>query len=89
MQYAKGRIRLLCKGADSVIFRRLAKGDPIRDITDAHLHVFGSSGLRTLCVAVADLSQDRFDAWYATFREASLAMDDREAKVISEWCGVM
>lgn len=63
----EGKIKLFCKGADSVIYERLCpisleNSDPeqnslddFRDITLEHLEAFASEGLRTLCFAVADI----------------------------------
>jgi phospholipid-translocating ATPase len=46
------RLFLLCKGADNVIFERLAPGnEEIKKKTDADLQYFAGEGLRTLCLA--------------------------------------
>jgi len=46
------RLLLLCKGADNVIFERLAPGnEENKKKTDADLQYFASGGLRTLCLA--------------------------------------
>lgn len=48
----ENRIFLLCKGADNVIFERLAKGnDELKKKTDSDLQYFAGEGLRTLCLA--------------------------------------
>lgn len=54
-----GEIKLYCKGADSVIYPRLAGGEHARfaDATLAHLELFACDGLRTLVFAVADISE--------------------------------
>lgn len=47
-----GRLVLYCKGADSVIYERLADGqDMVRDRTREDMEAFANGGLRTLCVA--------------------------------------
>lgn len=62
----EGKIKLFCKGADSVIYERLSPpsiedNDPeqgisdFRDVTLEHLEAFATDGLRTLCFAVADI----------------------------------
>ena len=54
-----GRIQLMCKGADTVIYERL--GDPrFKDVTLSHLAEFASEGLRTLCLAVADIPEQEY-----------------------------
>ncbi len=49
----EGRIFLLTKGADNVIFERLKPGasDELREVTGDHLDSFASEGLRTLTLA--------------------------------------
>lgn len=52
----KQQIKL--QGADTVIYERLsANGRAFADTTLKHLEEFAQSGLRTLCFAVADLSE--------------------------------
>ena len=50
-----GRILLLTKGADNIIFDRLKKGDAgndgLKEITGKHLDEFAGEGLRTLTLA--------------------------------------
>ncbi|KAG6460163.1 hypothetical protein O3G_MSEX011818 [Manduca sexta] len=52
-----GGIKLYCKGADSVVYPRLARGPaaPHAPATLAHLEHFAAEGLRTLVFAQADL----------------------------------
>lgn len=51
-----GRLLLLSKGADSVIFERLREGDEqLRSETEAHLDEFANEGLRTLTLAYKEL----------------------------------
>lgn len=51
-----GEIKLLCKGADTVIYERLStQGQKYGEITLSHLEHFATEGLRTLCCAVADV----------------------------------
>lgn len=48
----EGRIVLFTKGADNVIFERLAPGkDDLKKLTEGHLEDFANDGLRTLCLA--------------------------------------
>ena len=48
----KGRYLLLSKGADNVIFERLAGGqDVLKQETESHLSEFANGGLRTLTLA--------------------------------------
>ncbi len=38
-------------------------------------------GYRTLCIAEKELTVDEYSAWNEDFHEASVALDDREAKI--------
>ena len=51
---------LLCI-KDSVIYGRLKPGDPLAEMTDTHLKVFASSGLRTLCISEATLEKEFYE----------------------------
>jgi phospholipid-translocating ATPase len=65
------RLFLLCKGADNVIFERLADGnDENKKKTDADLQYFAGEGLRTLCLGYRVLEGQSFTAgeiFYALF----------------------
>ena len=64
-----GRIKVLCKGADSVIYERLANKpedsltnvEEYADVTLQHLENFASEGLRTLCFASADVPENKYE----------------------------
>ena len=43
---------------DSVILERLQLRDPFRDVTENVLQQFAEEGLRTLCLAEVDLTED-------------------------------
>ena len=51
-----GKIILFCKGADSIIYSRLKRGEQaeLRKTTAEHLEMFAREGLRTLCIAQRD-----------------------------------
>jgi hypothetical protein len=60
-----GKLVLYCKGADNVIFPRLAK-DPVAEaLLNDHLRTFANEGLRTLVLARRDLPEDEYEAWRA------------------------
>ncbi|KAK4777885.1 hypothetical protein SAY87_018072 [Trapa incisa] len=81
-RYPGGRLVLYCKGADSVIYERLADGnDDIKKITREHLEQFGSAGLRTLCLAYRDLSPEVYESWNEKFIQAKSSLRDREKKL--------
>eukprot|EP01103_Thecamoeba_quadrilineata_P017326 TRINITY_DN6093_c0_g1_i1.p1 TRINITY_DN6093_c0_g1~~TRINITY_DN6093_c0_g1_i1.p1 ORF type:complete len:1101 (+),score=172.56 TRINITY_DN6093_c0_g1_i1:38-3340(+) len=77
-----GKIRLFCKGADTVIFQRLGPGqDQLIGTTIDHLRNFARNGLRTLNVAYTELSEEEYANWAAVYKEASHALHDRESKL--------
>lgn len=78
-----GRIVLFCKGADSVIYARLKKGEQqeLRKETAEHLEMFAREGLRTLCIAQKDLSEEQYRAWKKEHDLAAAAIEDREEKL--------
>ena len=63
-----GQIKLYCKGADSVIYPRLAGGQHARyaDATLSHLELFACDGLRTLVFASADISEQFYQVSFFT-----------------------
>ncbi|XP_063933513.1 phospholipid-transporting ATPase IA-like [Zophobas morio] len=77
----QNRILLMCKGADNVIFERLGPDQPYLEATANHLEYFASQGLRTLCIAVAELSEDEYAQWSEDFDSACRSLGDREQEV--------
>ncbi|PPD81487.1 hypothetical protein GOBAR_DD21582 [Gossypium barbadense] len=81
-RYPDGRLVLYCKGADTVIYERLVGGsDDLKKVTREHLEIFGSAGLRTLCLAYKDLAPDVYESWNEKFIQAKSSLRDRERKL--------
>ncbi|XP_045128293.1 phospholipid-transporting ATPase ID-like isoform X3 [Portunus trituberculatus] len=77
-----GKIRLYCKGADSIIYERLKDGqESLKRHTQEHLDAFAGDGLRTLCLAYKDLEEDYFQDWKSRHHEAAVSLDNRDAKL--------
>uniref|UniRef100_A0A8D0TWN9 Phospholipid-transporting ATPase n=1 Tax=Sus scrofa TaxID=9823 RepID=A0A8D0TWN9_PIG len=76
-----GQLRLYCKGADNVIFERLSKDSKYMEETLCHLEYFATEGLRTLCVAYADLSERDYEEWLKVYHEASTLLKDRTQRL--------
>jgi phospholipid-transporting ATPase len=79
-----GRILLLCKGADSVIYERLKRtpqNKKLLEVTQAHLNMFAEDGLRTLCFGYAELSEKQYAEWSKVFHAASTLLVGREEAV--------
>lgn len=65
-----------------MIYERLADGnDDLKKISRKYLEEFGSSGLRTLCLAYRDLSPDMYESWNEKFIQAKSSLRDREKKL--------
>ncbi|CAL4073612.1 unnamed protein product, partial [Meganyctiphanes norvegica] len=79
----QGKIKLLCKGADNVIYERLKESHNTseKEITIQNLEEFAEEGLRTLCYAEAEVSEAFYKEWNETFKKASTAMQDRDRKL--------
>ena len=77
----QGKLKLLCKGADSVIFERLAPKQLFLEKTTAHLDEFALEGLRTLCIAVAELDEVFYEEWQKKFQAASVTLVNRAEAV--------
>lgn len=65
-----GKVRLFCKGADTVIMERLHGENPTVDVTLQHLEEYASEGLRTLCLAMREIPEVEFQEWYQVFEKA-------------------
>lgn len=78
-----GKIFLFCKGADSIIYSRLRLGEQadLRRSTAEHLEIFAREGLRTLCVAQRELSEDEYRDWSKKHDVAAAAVHGREEKM--------
>ncbi|XP_044578260.1 probable phospholipid-transporting ATPase IA isoform X4 [Cotesia glomerata] len=88
-----GKIKIFCKGADSVIYERLKSrpnetsdvefevGDDFRQATLDHLEAFATEGLRTLCFAVADIPDNRYEWWSEIYHKAEVSMATRDSKL--------
>ncbi|CAN7040803.1 hypothetical protein IGI04_006369 [Brassica rapa subsp. trilocularis] len=76
----EGQLLLLCKGADSIIFERLAKnGKTYLGPTTKHLTEYGEAGLRTLALAYRKLDEEEYSAWNSEFQKAKTSIgSDRD-----------
>jgi len=77
----EGKLILYCKGADTVIFQRLAPQQPYADITIKHLQEYASDGLRTLCLSFALLDPREYEEWSAIYAAAVASIGNREAEI--------
>jgi len=78
----EGKIRLYCKGADTVIKQRLKPGqERIVEETQDHLDRFACDGLRTLVLGTKDLSEGEYESWKRSHAEAANCIEDREERL--------
>ncbi|KYK59925.1 phospholipid-translocating P-type ATPase domain-containing protein [Drechmeria coniospora] len=78
-----GKIVLFCKGADSIIYARLRRGlqQQLRKQTAEHLEMFAREGLRTLCIARRELTEQEYKEWKVQHDAAAAALENREEKL--------
>ncbi|KAK4948210.1 phospholipid transporting ATPase, partial [Elasticomyces elasticus] len=78
-----GKIKLFCKGADSMIYSRLLKGQQqeLRKATAENLETFAREGLRTLCVAERELSEEYYQEWVRDHDFAAQSLTDRDDRL--------
>ncbi|KAF5370921.1 hypothetical protein D9615_009819 [Tricholomella constricta] len=83
MRCPDGRLVLYCKGADSVIYERLAKDhDPaLKEQTSKDMEMFANNGLRTLCIAYRWLEEDEYLNWSRKYDDATNAIEGREEEI--------
>ena len=62
---SEGEIKLYCKGADTVIYERLRSDQDYRGVTLQHLESFATEGLRTLCCAVAHITEEQYQVLWS------------------------
>ena len=77
-----GKIRLYCKGADTVILDKLSENNnSYLEKTNKDLETFAADGLRTLCLAVREISDSEYEKWAPQFDEAVTSLTNRQEKV--------
>lgn len=74
-----GKIRVYCKGADTVILERLAKDNSIVDVTLQQLEDYATEGLRTLCLAMREVPEQEFLEWKQVFDKAATTVGGNRA----------
>ncbi|XP_077050771.1 phospholipid-transporting ATPase IC [Siphateles boraxobius] len=78
LKFPDGRIRLYCKGADTMVYQRLNPNSKDKETTQEALDIFANETLRTLCLGYKDISQEEYDAWALKHQQASISMGNRE-----------
>ncbi|KAJ2992991.1 hypothetical protein HDV02_002716 [Globomyces sp. JEL0801] len=73
-----GQVKIMVKGADTVIFSRIVPGCPYLADTNLHLEEYANEGLRTLCIAYRDISEQEYQEWTKIYEKASLQITGRQ-----------
>ncbi|WOL02907.1 phospholipid-transporting ATPase 9 isoform X1 [Canna indica] len=83
VQDEEGKLLLLSKGADSVMFERLAReGRNFEAKTKEQMHEYADAGLRTLVLAYRELDEEEYKKFNINFMDAKNSIDaDREEKI--------
>lgn len=77
-------IVVYCKGADTSILPYLNKSnndEKTLKVEEENLNKFSCNGLRTLCIAKKIISQQEYDTWNLSYKEASISISERDSKM--------
>lgn len=77
----EGKIKLYCKGADTVILERLGENNPYTEATLAHLEEYATEGLRTLCIGMRDIPEEEYRQWSAMYDKAAQTINGRQEEL--------
>ncbi|KAG8901247.1 hypothetical protein FRB99_005456 [Tulasnella sp. 403] len=72
-----GKVKLYCKGADTVILERVAPNQPYSEQTLIHLEDYATEGLRTLCLAMREISEAEYKEWSGIYDQAAATINGR------------
>ncbi|KAK7301524.1 hypothetical protein RJT34_12390 [Clitoria ternatea] len=81
----EGRMLLLCKGADSVMFERLSeKGREFEEKTLEHVRQYADAGLRILILAYRELDEEEYKEFDNKFYEVKNSVTEDQESLIEE-----
>lgn len=81
----EGKLLLLCKGADSVMFERLSKDNKeFEEETRNHVNEYADAGLRTLILAYRELNEEEYIEFNKKFDEAKNSVSADRENIIDE-----
>ncbi|KAF9160967.1 hypothetical protein BGX21_001832 [Mortierella sp. AD011] len=75
------KIKLYCKGADTVILERLSPDNEFVDATLQHLEDYATEGLRTLCVAMREIPEKDYQSWSQVYDRAATTIQNRSEEL--------
>eukprot|EP00158_Paraphelidium_tribonemae_P009548 Partr_v1_DN28896_c2_g1_i2_m34255 putative phospholipid-transporting ATPase len=90
-----GKIKVFVKGADTVILERLKRDtafpendarsiavtNPHVASTLVHLEEYATEGLRTLCIAMREISDEEYAKWCTVYEKASTTINNRSEEL--------
>lgn len=79
----EGKIILYCKGADSIIEKRLSKNSNSQILAQSKYYVdkFSAQGLRTLFVAMKIISNKEYNTFAKELNEAMISLENKDQKI--------
>ncbi|XP_073136105.1 putative phospholipid-transporting ATPase 9 [Henckelia pumila] len=81
----EGKILLLSKGADSVMFERLSEnGREYEEETRKHVNEYAEAGLRTLILAYRELTEEEYKTFEEKFSEVKNSVSAERGAMIDE-----
>ena len=75
----EGKILVICKGADSIIEKRLRAGQSHLTRTQNFLDAYAKEGLRTLLIASKEITEEQYAQWQAKYQNASTSVNKEAA----------
>ncbi|NXY80235.1 AT8B2 ATPase, partial [Glareola pratincola] len=79
----EGKIRLYCKGADTILLERLHPvNQDLTNVTTDHLNEYAGEGLRTLVLAYKDLEESYYEDWSERLHRAGSAPEAPREKMM-------
>ena len=75
------RIKVLCKGADSIIIPRLKNNPNLIEKTTKYLDGYAKEGLRTLLLACKEISEEEYLNWKEKYDDALVSPYNREEAI--------
>lgn len=79
----EGKIYVLCKGADSILEKKVTLNSELIEITNKHLIDFAKKGLRTLMFVYKEMSLEDLKEWEVTFNVLTNLSSKHSCKEIS------
>ena len=76
-------IKLICKGADNMIFSRCASAEDVSQngVYCKKLSEFAKVGLRTLVIGERIITENEFKKWFKSYKQSQEAIVDRRKKL--------